>query len=336
MTNNQETLIRQYDAYAKKLLANKPILAWILKECVEEFKNYSIETIIKCIDGEPEISTVAVDQDVDDRQTQNIEGLNTEDSSINEGKIYYDIRFRAVVPNTKVKVYLIINIEAQNIYQPGLLELKRSIYYVCRLVSSQKNRVFTGTHYEDIQKVYSIWIEMNVPKKYANTITKYHLVEENIVGKRTEKVENYDLINIIMIGLGDKDSVEEKSMLRLLDTMFDKSLKNSELNSVLEEEFGITPSDSMRKELNTMCNLGEGLVLQVTKEVTESVTASVTKEVTESVTKEVQINNWVQCVIGAMKNFGVNAEKALDAFGVPEDKREIVLARIDEQLIPVS
>ena len=73
-----------------------------------------------------------------------------------------------------------------------------------------------------------------------------------------------------------------------------------------------------------MCNLGEGLVLQVTK------------EVTENVTKEVQINNWVQCVIGAMKNFGVNAEKAMEAFGVPEDKREIVLARIDEQLIPIS
>ena len=65
-----------------------------------------------------------------------------------------------------------------------------------------------------------------------------------------------------------------------------------------------------------MCNLGEGLVLQVTE--------------------EVQIDSWVQCVIGAMKNFGVNAEKAMAAFGVPEDKREIVLARIDEQLIPAS
>ena len=69
-----------------------------------------------------------------------------------------------------------------------------------------------------------------------------------------------------------------------------------------------------------MCNLGEGLVLQVTKEVTE----------------EVQINNWAQCAISVMKNFGVNAEKAMDIFGVPEDKREIVLARIDEQLIPAS
>ena len=65
-----------------------------------------------------------------------------------------------------------------------------------------------------------------------------------------------------------------------------------------------------------MCNLGEGLVLQVTE--------------------EVQIDSWVQCAIGVMKNFGVNAEKAMDAFGVPEDKREIVLARIDEQLIPAS
>ena len=81
-----------------------------------------------------------------------------------------------------------------------------------------------------------------------------------------------------------------------------------------------------------MGSFGEAFVYKVTKEVTEEVTARVTKEVTENVTKELRINDWVQCAIGVMKYFGVDAEKALDAFGVPEDKREIVLARIDEQL----
>ena len=89
-----------------------------------------------------------------------------------------------------------------------------------------------------------------------------------------------------------------------------------------------------------MGNFGEAFVYKVKKEVTEEVTARITKEVTESVTarvtEEVNINIWVQCAIGAMKNFGVDAEKALDALDVPEDKREIVLARIDEQLIPAS
>lgn len=37
----------QYDACVKKLLSEKIILAWILKECVNEFRNYSISRIMK-------------------------------------------------------------------------------------------------------------------------------------------------------------------------------------------------------------------------------------------------------------------------------------------------
>lgn len=35
----------KYDAACKRLLANKVILAWIMKECLEEYKNYSIQEI---------------------------------------------------------------------------------------------------------------------------------------------------------------------------------------------------------------------------------------------------------------------------------------------------
>ena len=38
-TTNQKA---QYDSCVKKLLSEKIILAWILKECVEEFKPFSI------------------------------------------------------------------------------------------------------------------------------------------------------------------------------------------------------------------------------------------------------------------------------------------------------
>lgn len=34
-----------YDEACKRLLANKQILAWILKNCTEEFRDYSIREI---------------------------------------------------------------------------------------------------------------------------------------------------------------------------------------------------------------------------------------------------------------------------------------------------
>ena len=70
----------QYDTCVKKLLSEKIILAWILKECVNEFKQYSISQILKeCIEGEPKVAVIAVDQDdldyEEDAQTNLIEGL---------------------------------------------------------------------------------------------------------------------------------------------------------------------------------------------------------------------------------------------------------------------
>ena len=46
----------RYDSQVKKLLANRAILAWILKTCTEEFAPYSPREIEDCILGEPVIS----------------------------------------------------------------------------------------------------------------------------------------------------------------------------------------------------------------------------------------------------------------------------------------
>ena len=86
----------QYDSCAKKLLSSKIILAWILKECVPEFKLCSVAQIANdCIEGEAQVSKAAVDQDQFDKDEldylydisdKSIEGSNTEDNSVIEGK----------------------------------------------------------------------------------------------------------------------------------------------------------------------------------------------------------------------------------------------------------
>jgi len=44
------------------------------------------------IEGTPQIAQVALHQDEPDM----IQGMNTEDISLNEGRVYYDIRFLAI------------------------------------------------------------------------------------------------------------------------------------------------------------------------------------------------------------------------------------------------
>ena len=125
----------EYDGAVKRLLAEKSILAWILKKCVAEFMNCSIDDIMNhYIEGKPEIGITPV---LPDEVLPTIHGIGTEDASLREGIVRYDIRFIAKAPKSGELITLIINIEAQKDYYPGYKIVKRAIYNCSRMISSQ-------------------------------------------------------------------------------------------------------------------------------------------------------------------------------------------------------
>jgi hypothetical protein len=78
-----------YDNACKQILANKYILAWILKSCIQEYRDEDIRAIAeKYIEGEASVSAEPVHMD---EATDFVEGMKNESSSIREGKITYDI-----------------------------------------------------------------------------------------------------------------------------------------------------------------------------------------------------------------------------------------------------
>lgn len=125
-----------------------------------------------------------------------IRGMDTEDKSVHEGTVNYDVRFGAVVPGSGEQIRLIVNVEAQNDFYPGYPLQKRGVYCCCRMISSQYGREFTGSQYGKIKKGYSIRICMNPPKRRENTIIRYRSVEEQLVGEAVEPVRNYDLLSV--------------------------------------------------------------------------------------------------------------------------------------------
>ena len=165
-----------YDAACKRVLSEKAILARIMKACLAEYRDCPVRDIEeKYIEGQPQVSSVPV---LPDEEGSVISGLDTEDKSVHEGMVTYDIRFRAIAPDSGELIGLIVNVEAQNNFYPGYPLTKRGVYYCSRMISSQYGREFTGSHYEKLKKVYSSWICMNPPRRRENTITRYHLTEE--------------------------------------------------------------------------------------------------------------------------------------------------------------
>lgn len=320
----------RYDRAAKKLLANKLVLAHILKDCVKEYQACSIMDIAqKYIEGEPEVGTTGVYMDDSNSpeqpdikpetmatqsaevQTMNaqevnaqevnaqainaqamntqsmkvqamneqamnahaisiqamntqvtkVQGMGNEDISQNEGTVYYDVRFNAIAPSTEEleNIRLIINAEAQNRFKLKYPLTKRAVYYGSRLISAQHGTVFTKSDYQKLRKVYSIWICVNPAKKFRNTITRYSLKPETIIGNAVEAPENYDLINIVMVCLGKMEEWNDNNLIKFLGVLFQNELSAREKKDILERDFNIPMTETFESEVDDMCNLSQGV-----------------------------------------------------------------------------
>jgi len=249
----------QYDAEAKKVLADKNILAWVLKYSVKEFSEYPVEVIQECIEGEPEIGVHRV---LPGHVPAAIKGMNTEDAVPGEGTLTFDIRFSVVTPDDK-RVKLIVNVEAQKSYYPGYDLVTRGVFYGARLLSAQYETEFADGYYDDIKKVCSVWVCMNTPKKVENTITRYYMMKEDVHG-HVEDTARYDLLEVVMVCLG-KDCIDEKGkparggseLHGLLGTLFSEKLRPTQKKEILNKEYDIATSVELEGGMNDMCNLSD-------------------------------------------------------------------------------
>jgi len=249
---------RLYDKACKEVLSEKGIIGHILKTCVKEYQNVSVEDIVnKYIQGNPEVEKTTVQPD---GEICRLESQHTEDTNGGANPVFFDVRFNALAPGTEELIELIINIEAQNKFNPGCPLLKRGIYYCSRMISSQYGTVFTKSHYEKIKKVYSIWVCTNSSKEWEYNIARYGIIEENIIGKAKAKLAHYDLLSVVMICLGKRQYTELEGLLRLLNlVLVDNYLNQKEKEKRLISDFSIQMTPRLEKGMREMCNLSEGI-----------------------------------------------------------------------------
>lgn len=245
----------KYDTEVKKILSDKGILSWILKYTVEEFKETELSRIKDCIEGEPEIMAVSIYPGEKISGSPAITGLKNEDAVPNEGKIVYDIRFYALTPNEK-RIKLIINIEAQKNYYPGYDLVTRAIFYCARMLSAQLDTEFTAEHYDQIKKVYSIWICMDSPSYAENTITEYKIEQNNLYGE-FGKQSRYDLLSAVMIYLSKTDSSGGSLLHQLLSVLLTSQISVKEKVEILSNKYGLEMTEKIEEGVKKMCNLSD-------------------------------------------------------------------------------
>lgn len=257
LTDTLETLENKYDNECKKVLAEKSILARIMKECMWEYKDEDVERIAtEYIEGIPAIGTEKVFG-----SGSKIKGLPTEMlSNYYKGKTFFDVRYRALLPSdTNEHLELIINVEAQTKRDPGYSLVKRAGVYCSSMVTNQYGTEFQTIDYNAVKKVYSIWICHDVPSEITNTMTRYDMVETPLIGDARVAKRDYDLMSIVMVHLSKKNESHESKLLGLLNLIFSTEIEGIKKPDILENEYGISKTVEIERSMMDMCNMSQGI-----------------------------------------------------------------------------
>ena len=186
-----------------------------------------------------------------------------------------------------------------------------TIYYCSRMISSPYGREFTGSHYEKLKKVYSIWICMNPPRRRENTITRYRLTEEHLVGQAVEPVQNYNLLSIVMLCLGGPDGENYDGVLRMLDVLLSHETSEAEKRRILQDDYDIQMTRTLENEVSAMCNLSKSVMEKSWK-----------KDMEKGLAKGVE-QGILSSIRSLMETMGWTLDQAMTALKVPEVERRV-------------
>ena len=246
----------RYDKNVKEILADIQVLARIVKHTVAEADDLSISEIMSCIDcGSIRIGTVPMNPGL--TNAERIDSYQTEDSIPNEGYVTYDIRFMMAVASAALEI--IINIEAQrtsDFKKLGYHIENRIVFYLARLISSQKGINFVKSEYDNIKKVYSIWICMDAADD-EDSISSISLKSECLFGKQCDFTELDKMCGMVIRIRNNENAAESRNRLiamleDVLSTQDGESKKRK-----LEEKYDMKITTELEGRFSSMCNLSE-------------------------------------------------------------------------------
>lgn len=246
-----------YDTNIKLLLADKQILARILKYAVQEFKEMAVSDIMSSIGDDIDIGTKPLDAGLSNLGRINLS--NTEDNVPGEGKIFFDIRFSAY--HREMEMKFLVNVEAQRSTAPSKLGYhleNRIIFYLARMISAQKQTEFFHSDFDSIKKVRSIWICMDNGED-GDSIEEINLDRNTVFGNKVS-THNIDLMKGIIINVrsGNYTKDSQNTLISMLEKLFSQTSVD-EKKRILTEKYGMIMTTELEGRLQTMCNLSENI-----------------------------------------------------------------------------
>lgn len=121
---------------------------------------------------------------------------------------------------------------------------------------------------------------MDPKKEYRNSIWRYSLRGDQLSGRPGSGARQSDLINIVMINLGQEE--EGNGLLWFLEVLFSDEKGAEEKREILEQEYGIEMSRETEGRVEYMCNLSQGVLEKgIERDIAQGMKAGHTKGIAE-------------------------------------------------------
>ena len=290
-SNNHIIMI---DKLCKRILGHPEILGRIIKGFIKEAEDVSLEEIIELIKGKK-----------DQEGNSYFQQLNNVIDIAHHGRVEFDYLCCINLPQadgTMKRIYL--DVEIQNVENPGYAPLTRGNDYLSRMITSQNGKEYDYRNYDGMKKTYVIWILPQAAKKRDGYVNRINSKLENVSGSTIERLENYDKSEQIMIYLNkDRDWIKTPLVIFLNNT-YDLLIKKEVM-----KEYGF---EEIEKEVKKMCNLGE----MITR---ENIEKGHSMGLEQGQKLERRKKN-IELITNLMNSLSISFSKAVELLKVSEDE----------------
>ena len=216
------------DKLCKRILGHPEILGRIIKGFIKEAEDVSLEEIIELIKGKK-----------DQEGNSYFQQLNNVIDIAHHGRVEFDYFCCINLPQadgTMKRIYL--DVEIQNVENPGYALLTRGNDYLSRMITSQNGK--------------------EAAKKRDGHVNRINSKLENISGSTIERLESYNKSEQIMIYLNKdhdiKDKYEDSDWIKTPLVIFLNNTYDLLVKKEVMKEYGF---EEIEKEVKKICNLGE-------------------------------------------------------------------------------
>lgn len=146
-----------------------------------------------------------------------------------------------------------------------------------------------------------------------NTITRYFIQEENLIGQVSERKENYDLLTVVMICLGHADDDNYTGVLKLLGVLLSSEKEAEEKKKILQDDFNIAMTKTLESEVSAMCNLSKGVEER-------GIARGLAQGLAQGLERGMETGT-LNAIRNLMETLKLTAEQAMEALKVPEAEK---------------